>query len=119
MESKISRFFKREEFACKCGCGFDTIDTETLAVVEDVRIHFDSPVFINSACRCEEHNKKVGGKPKSQHVLARATDIDVKNVKPSEVQKFLKEQFPNKYGIGSYENFTHIDTRKNKARWNG
>ncbi|EAS4214514.1 serine/threonine protein kinase, partial [Salmonella enterica] len=24
----ISKYFKRSEFACKCGCGQDTVDAE-------------------------------------------------------------------------------------------
>ena len=27
------------------------------------------------------------------------------------------DKYPDKYGIGMYSSFTHIDTRRTKARW--
>jgi hypothetical protein len=47
----------------------------------------------------------------------RAADIVVRGKTPREVYEYLDERYPNKYGIGSYETFTHIDTRVKKARW--
>lgn len=113
----ISTYFKREEFACKCGCGFDTVDSLTLETLEAIRKHFGSPVTITSACRCETHNHAVGGTKKSQHVRGRACDIQVKNVDPVEVQIFAESLGVS---VGSYQNFTHIDTRSGgPARWKG
>jgi len=113
----ISEHFNRSEFACQCGCGFDTVDAELLDVIEHVRYYFDVPVSISSGCRCPEHNKNVGGSPKSQHVLGRAADIIANLVEPEEIQKFLKSHYPDSLGVGSYDTFTHVDTRKGKARW--
>ena len=113
----ISEHFDREEFACKCGGGFDTVDVELIEVLEKVRCYFDVPVTISSACRCESHNLNVGGGLKSQHLLGRAADINANLVEPEEVQEFLKSQYPDSLGIGCYSNFTHVDTRKGKARW--
>ena len=114
----ISFNFKRSEFACKCGCGFDTIDAETLQVLQSLRQHFNRPVTINSGCRCEEYNKKQGGAKNSQHLLGRAADFTVKGIQPKEVQSYLKIAYPGKYGVGSYGTFTHLDTRTNgPARW--
>ena len=76
-DKKIGSHFKRSEFACKCGCGFDTVDTEIMPIIEYVRMHFDKPVVINSACRCEKHNAAVGGSKNSQHLRGRAVDIRV------------------------------------------
>lgn len=110
--------FKREEFACKCGCGFDTVDIELYYVVVAVREYFRKPVFINSACRCTQHNKAVGGTKNSQHVMGRATDIKVQGVDPKEVYAYLDKRFGDKISLGSYETFTHVDTRTNSpARW--
>jgi len=81
-----SKYFKREEFACSCGCGFSSVDVELLEVLEDVREHFDSPVTINSACRCETHNKTVGGSNNSMHTKGMAVDIVVSDVTPERVQ---------------------------------
>lgn len=113
----ISKHFNRSEFACKCGCGFDTVDIETLEVLEEVRTYFDKPVSINSACRCPDHNFKVGGSENSQHVKGRAADIVVAGIDPREVYSLLDRLYPDWFGLGSYDSFTHVDTRSNKARW--
>ena len=115
----LSTNFSRYEFACSCGCGFDTIDTETLTVAEIVRDHYDAPVRINSACRCTAHNQAVGGGVQSFHLTARAIDIEVDGVPAPQVADYLDSLFPDTYGIGKYSNFTHIDSRSVKARWEG
>lgn len=115
--TNVSKHFQRREFACKCGCGFDTVDVETLGILEAVRTHFGVPVIVNSGARCPAHNKAVGGAPNSQHVLARAADIRVSGVAPDEVATWVEMAFP-KSSVGRYNTFTHIDTRSNgPARW--
>lgn len=114
----MNKYFNREEFECKCGCGFDTVDAETLKVITDVRKHFNSPVIITSAARCREYNRKVGGGIKSQHLRGRACDIQVKFIHPDLVYAYLDKKYPDRYGLGKYGTFTHIDTRSGvKARW--
>jgi len=116
----ISRHFNRSEFACKCGCGFDTVDAMLLAVVEDIRDHFDTPFSPNSSCRCADYNNQVGGSKASQHVQGRACDITIKGVDPKDVVVYLLYKYPGAMGIGSYSTFTHIDTRTDgPARWEG
>ncbi|ECG7849556.1 serine/threonine protein kinase [Salmonella enterica] len=116
----ISKYFSRREFECKCGkCGQDTVDAELLAILEDVREHFGKPVIINSANRCPTHNKRVGGAANSTHVKGLAADIRVKDVAPSVVHQYLTGKYPDSYGIGKYNTFTHIDVRRGKSRWNG
>jgi len=112
-----SHFFKREEFACKCGCGFDVVDEELLGVLEDLRLEFDKPVYINSGCRCAVHNKAEGGSKNSQHVFGKAVDIRVEGIEADEVADHLEYTYTNHYGIGRYEGRTHIDVREKKARW--
>ncbi len=115
----LTRHFSRSEFACKCGCGFDTVDVDTLALLESIREHFMSPVTITSACRCADHNAAVGGAKHSQHVYGRAADIKVTGVSPLEISWFAESLIPDSGGIGVYQNFCHLDTRTAKARWNG
>ncbi|EAZ2866630.1 DUF882 domain-containing protein [Salmonella enterica] len=115
----ISKYFKRSEFACKCGCGQDTVDAELLAILEDVREHFGKPVIINSANRCPTHNKRVGGASKSVHLTGKAADIVVKGVAPDIVHAYLTAKYSGKYGIGKYNTFTHVDSRSKESRWNG
>lgn len=114
-----SKFFKRKEFDCNCGCGFNAVDAELLKVLEDVRTHFGAPVTINSACRCPEYNAKVGGAPGSQHKLGKACDIVAKGIPTNVVADYLEDRYPNTYGVGRYSTFTHIDVRESKGRWHG
>ena len=117
--SKLSKHFSRVEFACRCGCGFDTVDVELLEVLTTIRCAFNSPVTITSPCRCEKHNVNIGGSYGSKHKRGIAADIVVKGVTPDEVYKYLDDTYPTSYGIGKYESFTHIDVRHKKARWKG
>lgn len=111
-------WFTRSEFACKCGCGFNTIDYEVVSACHAIREFFDRPVTITSGCRCKPHNKAVGGSDASQHLLGRAVDIVVEGVDARVVQNLVDEQL-RMPGMGCYEDFTHIDSRNGKARWDG
>lgn len=113
-----SDYFKRSEFACKCSrCDCDIVDAELLQVLEKARRYFKSPIKINSAHRCEAHNRIVGGSPKSMHLTGKAADIVVKGVSPREVYNYLDSMYPTRYGIGEYNTFVHIDVRRFMARW--
>ena len=115
---KISKNFSREEFKCKC-CDFATVDVELLKLLETIREHFNSPVNITSGCRCRLHNVAVGGSFNSKHMEGVAADIVVTGIQPKDVYDFVDAHAPNKYGIGSYKSFTHVDVRNKKARWTG
>ena len=117
MREKVSKHFYRDEYACKCGCGFDVVDIELNKVHEEIREYFGTPVFINSACRCEAHNKSIGGEDNSQHKLGKASDIVVNGITPQRVHQFIETTYPDKLGLGLYDTFVHVDVRKNKARW--
>ena len=113
----LSEHFSRWEFACPCGCGFDTVDVEQLIILEAVRKHFGQPIHINSGCRCLEYNRTKDSEDTSQHVQGKATDFRVENVPAFLVYSFLTHRFPNKYGFGKYGMFTHADPRSVKVRW--
>lgn len=113
----LSKDFSRWEFACKCGCGFDDVSPELIEVLQALRDWWQRPIKINSACRCVEYNESVGGSEKSQHLLGTAADIVIQGVPAESVQRTLLLRYKDKYGIGSYDSFTHIDVRPTKARW--
>ena len=113
----LSENFSRWEFACKCKCGFDTVDYDLILVLEDVRNHFDAACTINSGSRCRLHNMAIGGSFGSQHLKSKAVDFKVADVLASDVADYLEEKYQKKYWIGRYEGRTHIDVRKEKARW--
>jgi uncharacterized protein YcbK (DUF882 family) len=116
---KISRHFTRKEVACKCGCGLDTIDAETMMLADQVRDLAGHPITPTSAARCEWWNGKEGGSRGSQHPKCRAIDLPVKDVE--KVYNELCKLHPGKYGFGKYvkKGFIHVDSRDTEARWEG
>lgn len=112
----ISVYFSRTEVACKCGCGFDSMDVETLRIADEVREFVGRPITPSSGCRCETHNRTEGGSKRSQHVRARAMDLPVDD--PKTVYDWLCMRYPGRYGFGVYNTFVHVDTRTGgPARW--
>ena len=87
----------------------------------------DVRISVNSWYRSPEYNASIGGATQSQHVEARATDINIfvekTRLNPSTVAE-LAEAVPEFKlgGIGWYDeshgSFTHVDHRPNgPARW--
>jgi len=134
MTAQLSKHFYRDEFECKCGCQFDTVDAELINGPLSFLRTDNVRVTILSGCRCLEHNEAIqfGANPdyvpyssKSIHMTGKAADIRVERrggrvwtlVPPDEVATALELRYPDKYGIGRYKTFTHIDVRSERARW--
>lgn len=116
MKNRLNKYFKRSEFSCRCGCGFNTVDVELLEVLTELREACNNPVIINCGCRCPKHNKKVGGATKSKHLRGIAADIRVKGLTSNTVYSYFNALYPKKYGLGLHATFLHIDIRKRKWR---
>lgn len=113
---KLSPHFDSKEFACKCGCGFDKPDPELIEKLEKLRAVCNTPLVINSGCRCKKHNAKVGGKPSSQHLLGKAADVRLpKGMDANVLAKYAEDIGFN--GIGKYDTFVHVDVRQKKSYW--
>jgi len=114
----LSQHFSRSEFACPCGCGFNTVDAELIAVLESARAHFGAAIIIDSGCRCAKHNATLADSARnSQHLRGKAADIRVTGWAPDLVADYFDATYPNIYGVGRYNTFTHIDVRDGKGRW--
>lgn len=88
-----SKYFSAIDFACKCRCGFGTVESDIaeplVQVLHTVRTTLNVPLILNSGARCNAHNEIEGGKPLSAHLAApshalyagqcRAADIRVSN----------------------------------------
>lgn len=120
-EDYLSPHFRESEFTCNHCNSLDglTVPQALLAVLEDVRTYFgNAPVTINSGYRCKMHNTNVGGATNSRHMHADAADITVAHTSPNDVMNYLDAKYPDKYGVGNYGSFTHIDVRPGgPARW--
>lgn len=121
---KLSNSFYSSEFDCHgSGCCSQTLINEQLIeYLQKIRDHFNSPITITSAYRCDLHNSRVGGAKRSRHCAGDAADIVVANHTPAEVARYA-ESIGIK-GIGLYETasdgyFVHIDTRTTKSFWYG
>lgn len=101
--------FTRSEFACKCGCGFDQIDLELVALCQKLRDRFGGPVVISSGCRCPEHNRRVGGKVNSRHLLGRAVDFSVSGHPAAEVLPLARQLGGIRYAYQIDEHYLHMD----------
>ena len=114
--TRLAPNFERWEFACKCKCGFDTADKLLVEYLQALSDHFDNrAITIINGCRCPAYNAKVGGGLNSQHLYARAADIVIADIHPHLVQEILDDW--GVPGMGYYDDFTHLDTRTGRARW--
>ncbi|SHH32996.1 D-Ala-D-Ala carboxypeptidase family metallohydrolase [Desulfofustis glycolicus] len=114
--TRLSTHFNRQEFTCRCGCGFDTVDAELLTVLQWLRWETGKPVRISSGCRCEKYNIRVKGAKRSKHLTGRAADIVVDEYQPAEIFHLIDTNFPDRLGLIEYGAFVHIDTREGKYR---
>ena len=109
--------FRVREFACQDGSDTIFISSALAQLLQQIRVHFERAVTINSAYRTETHNRAVGGSPASQHLYGLAADIVVQGIAPAAVADYAETLLPDTGGIGRYPGFTHVDVRKTKSRW--
>lgn len=86
-------------------------DVAVLERFETLQSQFGRVLPLISAARSEEHNKKVGGADKSQHLHGRALDVDVSALSEEERVQFIGLASAMGFtGIGVYKNSLHLDT---------
>lgn len=107
MSEQLTPNFKRAEFACQCGCGFDDIDYNLVTKLQQVRDEIGNPLKITSGCRCSEHNETEGGNPFSSHVTGFAADISCTHSnKRMTLLAVLSKTFRR---VGVASSFIHVD----------
>ena len=127
---KISKNFNLKEFECK-GNGEVKLHSKLLELLQSVRDEFDKPIKINSGYRSKEHNERVGGAKRSQHLRGTAVDISIRNLdftdrKVATVVRQLADEIGigrDNLGIGYGGTFLHIDVRgligdRSPVEWN-
>ncbi|MBF0459316.1 MAG: peptidase M15 [Nitrospirae bacterium] len=110
-----SKYFKREEFSCRCGCGLNNISPELVATLDKIREAAGIALRITSGSRCETHNKAVGGKTDSAHLKGLAADIGI----GSGNERFLVSKCATAAGIkrmGIGTSLIHMDIDKDKPQ---
>lgn len=106
-----SKYFKQSEFACKCGCGYSEINPKLVEALDIIREKLGNPLVINSGCRCETYNRKVGGKKDSAHVRGNAADIGIHG--GTMRYAFLLLALKAFKRVGVYGTFCHVDVDEN------
>ena len=122
---KLSKNFHLSEFDCKDGSELPSaLFPNVLKLSENLQVlrdYLGVPITINSAYRSLEHNRKIGGALKSQHLFAKAADIVVEGKTPEQVEHVIKYLISvgkmTQGGLKAYDTFTHYDVRGYKSRW--
>ena len=122
---KLTENFLLQEFYCKDGTD---IPTELIDNVQDLadslqvlRDYLGESIHINSAYRHRKYNESIGGSSRSQHLLAKASDIRLRSFNPLDVYHAIEILIlrgdMKEGGLGLYDNFVHYDVRGVRARW--
>ncbi len=108
------KYFKRHEFACKCGRYCNGYPTEmkkgVLAVLDRTREHFGSPATVSSGLRCKQHNTNVGGVANSRHLSGKAADFCVRGKTSAQVLAFVQNQPETRYAYAIDSSYVHVDS---------
>lgn len=116
------KYFRKEEFACKCGkyCnGYPAeIDMDMVRAADAVRERLGVPLRVNSGLRCQQWNRIQGGATNSRHLYGDACDLG----KPDgytvdQMYDTAEGIIGSTGGVGAYNWGIHIDKRGSKARW--
>jgi uncharacterized protein YcbK (DUF882 family) len=109
MPVKLSEHFTEAELNCHCGCG-KTVDPNLLQKLEEMRFEYGKQIIVTSGARCEEHNRKEGGKPGSLHLKGLAVDIVCTDA--ASRYELVRIAYELEFtGIGIAKTFIHLDLR--------
>ncbi len=131
---QLTKNFTQKEFDSKDGSSMpdDVLENvkKLAQQLQIIRDYTKLSITINSGYRSPSHNRAIGGahkivngkrKETSQHVFGKAADIVIKGMSPADTYaliEYLNDKGVIKIGgLGHYNTFTHVDIRKNKARW--
>jgi uncharacterized protein YcbK (DUF882 family) len=122
---QLTKNFKVEEFDCHDGTKVpSSLFANVNALAHNLQVlreHLNKPIKILSGYRTETYNKHCGGAPHSQHLLAKASDIQVEGFTPVQlhgiIEELIKENFMKQGGLGLYDTFLHYDIRGFASRW--
>lgn len=122
---QLTQNFHLHEFKCNDGTNVPAnlmpnvkLLAENLQVLRD---EIGEPLRILSAYRTAAHNRKVGGRPNSLHLRAKAADLSCKSYTPRQlhaiIERLIAARKMKQGGLGLYAGFVHYDVRGERARW--
>ena len=109
-------YFTPKDLTCQCGCGTATYAKGFPEALLALRLAFNRPMNLNSACRCPAHNQKSGGAKQSYHlsnnpVSLGACAIDVRRVGAEYDTDLVKLALALNWSVGFHKAFIHLDRR--------
>lgn len=75
----VPDYFYEKPWGCRCGCGLAVVSPDLVHRLNLARHLAGVPFALASVCRCEAHNRAVGGSPASAHLAGEAADIRTRN----------------------------------------
>jgi uncharacterized protein YcbK (DUF882 family) len=125
---KLTKNFSLSEFACKDANRTpvpNVLYKNVQELANNLQVLRDeigvSVSITGSGYRTPEHNIKVGGASKSQHLTASGADINAKGYTPKKlaevIERLISEGKMKQGGLKAYGTFVHYDIRGFKARW--
>lgn len=117
------RYWKREEFRCKCGgkyCnGFPAEPDQTLVeLVDDIREKAGAPGHRSSGIRCTVHNQRSGGVANSKHLQGKALDFYIEGLSGAQLLQMAQADPRTSYAYqirdsktGNLTDYVHVDVK--------
>ena len=96
------------------------IDPDSMDKLQALRTLIGKPMRVTSAYRSAAHNEKVGGVPSSEHLKAKAYDIQMEGHDPAQFEAAGREVGFTGFGFYEKQGFIHIDTGRAREwgdRW--
>ena len=112
----MMQHFLPSEFKCGCGCGLgiESMQPDTLELLDACREFANVPFVISSSIRCVAHNNAVGGADRSAHITGHA--VDVRAIDSNTRHRILSAAFRLKVPrIGIAKTFIHLDNSPHLA----
>ena len=105
------KYFRKEEFACRCGCGADEMNKTLIKAAVKVREHFKAPVIVSSGRRCAKHNARVGGVSNSRHIAnpGKAMDFCVSGFSASMTLEYVQKLPEIRYAYAIDGSYVHME----------
>lgn len=109
------KYFKPEEFTCRCGCGRNGMEASFMYTLEGFRATCGFPIIITSGYRCPDHNEKISSTGRAgPHTTGCAADISIAGVFAFKVLSLCDRAGFTGIGIKQHgvhtKRYIHLDT---------
>ena len=117
----VTEHFMYCDFICPCCDRIKLVPGfyKHVSLLERMRLEVGFPIVVTSGYRCKSHNARIGGAPRSWHLLF-ATDVRPEDNDSEKLMAMYDIAVELNFGvIGLYEAHMHIDLRPKQLQWRG